>query len=83
MTKKKTTKLAAVIALVAIFGSIIWTWLLIIFETYFSSNNKQDSLSQTELNELLKNYSWSLNSTWININTSTWIVDNTLTWTNK
>lgn len=83
MTKKKTTKLAAVIALVAIFGSIIWTWLLIIFETYFSSNNKQDSLSKTELNELLKNYSWSLNSTWININTSTWIVDNTLTWTNK
>jgi len=84
MVKKKVTKIAAIIALIAMFGSIIWTWILIIFETYFSSN-KQDFLSQNELNELLKNYSWSLTSSWtfswswVN----TWTNDNTLTWTIK
>lgn len=82
MTKKKTTKIAAIIALLAIFSSIVWTWLLIIFETYFSSNNKQDFLSQNKLNELLKKYSWSLNSTWVEINSNSWDVIN-LTWTTK
>lgn len=83
MTKKKTTKLAALIALLAIFGSIVWTWVLIIFETYFSSNTTKKSLSQTEINELLKNYSWSLTSSWNELNSNTWVINSTLTWTTK
>lgn len=83
MTNKKTTKITAIIALIAIFGSIIWTWLLIIFETYFSWKTKQNSLSQHELNELLNNYSWSLNLSWTGINTSSWIINTTLTWVKK
>jgi len=66
MTKKNmTTKIAALIALIAIFGSIIWTWILIIYETYFSSNStNKNNLTQEQLQEILKSSSWSLTSSW-------------------
>ncbi len=87
MARKNTTaKIAAIIALIAIFSSVIWTWVLVIFETYFSNNSQNTTLDNEALEELLKNYSWSTSSTWITI-TSSWTVTslswNTLTWITK
>jgi len=59
------TKIVAFIALFWILLSIIWTWALIIYETYFSQNQNHtieiwddyldfiNSLSEEELEELL------------------------------
>lgn len=55
MTKKKGTKIAAIIALIAILGSVVGTWILVIFETLSDgSQTTQKELSQEELNELFK-----------------------------
>jgi len=62
---KKITKIVAFIALFWILLSIIWTWVLIIYETYFSQNQNYtveiwddyfdfiNSLPDEELEELL------------------------------
>lgn len=82
MWNKKTTKMAALVALIAIFGSVIWTGVLVIFETLSSSKQEQKTLSQEQINTLLKSYSGTLNNSWM-INTNTWISTETLTWTIK
>jgi len=60
MGNKKTTQIAAIIALLAIVGSVVGTGILVIVET-FTADTQQQSMTQEELNELLKMYSWSLN----------------------
>lgn len=59
MKKNKWARITAIIALIAIVASIIWTWVLIIYETVYWPNNQQ--ISQEELNKLLEQYnnSWS------------------------
>lgn len=79
---KKTTKIAALVALIAILGSVIWTWVLIIVETYFSKTKTENNLTQEQLNELLKNYSWSLSNSWVANLTNTGTLE-TLTWKTK
>lgn len=55
MTKKKGTKIAAMIALIAILGSVVGTGALVIFETLSGGNQtEQKQLSQEELNNLFK-----------------------------
>lgn len=88
MWNKKTTQIAAFIALIAIFGSVIWTWVLVIFETLSGSKQAQKTLSQEQINELLQTYSWTLNNSGI-MNQNTWItssqswISNIFTWTTK
>lgn len=72
MAKKNlTAKIAAIIALIAIVSSIIWTWILIIYETYFSKTD--NNLTQEQLQELVNSYSWALLDWW----------EKTLTWNTK
>lgn len=61
MTNKKSTKIAAMIALIAIFGSVVGTGVLVLVET-LTGSTQQQTLSPDELNELLKTYSGSLSS---------------------
>lgn len=82
MWNKKTTKMAALVALIAIFGSVIWTGVLVIFETLSNPKQEQKTLSQEQINELLKSYSGALNNSGM-INTNTWISTEILTWTTK
>lgn len=71
--KGLTTKIVAIIWLLAIVVSIIWTWLLIIFSP---QETQAPELTQEELQEILNSYSWT-------INTQTWTLENpwiTNTW---
>lgn len=78
MWKKIWNKIMALLGLFGIFISIIWTWVIIIYDIMSSSWNDNDftkQLTQEELNKLLEAYSGSLIWTWSNI--SSWsIVDN-------
>ena len=88
--KKKSTQIAAFIALFAILWSVFWTWAMIIFETFTWKTNQEQSLSQEELSKLFQTLSWTtntwtLNNTWV-INSQTWVkinLEKTLTWTTK
>lgn len=72
MAKKNlTAKIAAIIALIAIVSSIIWTWILIIYQTHFSKTD--NNLTQEQLKELINWYSWGLLDWW----------EETLTWNTK
>jgi predicted PurR-regulated permease PerM len=87
MTRKNVmAKFAAIVALIAIVSSVIWTGILVIYETLNSSPNSENSLTQEQLQELLNAYSWSLSNSWTEI--STWIMldtqnTDTLTWINN
>lgn len=76
MKKSFYSKLTAIIALLAIVASVVWTWVLMIYE---SLNPPKQEITQKQIQELLKNYSWSLDSTWITLDSS-WILINTLSW---
>ncbi len=91
MKKNTISKVAAVIALIAIISSVIWTWVLVIFETYVSWNKTDDTPNQEQLQELLKKYSGSgelNNEEWkIQIDEGSWKVleinsqpETTLSW---
>lgn len=73
--KNVMAKFAAIVALIAIVSSVIWTWVLVIYETLNSSPNSENSLTQEQLQELLNTYSWSLSNSWEILE------ENTLTWT--
>lgn len=85
MGNKKSTKIAALIALIAIFGSVVGTGILVLVET-LTSSPQQQTLSQEQLNELLKTYSGSLSASW-ETQTTSWVTlsvsGETLTWTTK
>jgi hypothetical protein len=53
MTQKKTTKILATIALLAIISGIIGTGVLVIFSTY--QNQSSEELSPEKLQDILKN----------------------------
>ncbi len=82
MTRKNTTaKIAAIIALIAIVWSIISTWVLVIYESYFSSPSSEISLTPEQLQEFInlsssgniQTHSWEvLNSQDENILPTTW-----------
>lgn len=58
MARKNTTaKVAAIIALIAIVGSILSTGVLVIYESYFSSPNAESSLTPDQLQEFLNSFS--------------------------
>lgn len=67
MKQTKTAKITALIALLAIISWIVWTWILIIYETVYWPENQQ--ISQEDLNKLLEQYnnSWATTQTWINL----------------
>ncbi len=73
---KKSTKLLAIIALLAIIGWVVSTWVLILFETLFApqttTQNTTKNSEKIDLSSLLKN-SWAINQTGITIETNTWI----------
>lgn len=81
MSSKKGTKIAAIIALVAILGSVVGTGALVIFETLSggSQPQQQKELSQEELNELFKTLTGVTVSTGSELGTGT----TTLTGTTK
>lgn len=82
MANNKTARITAFIALVAIFGSVIWTGAMIIYEslTWTAETSQTTQASQEQLNEILKNLSksWATSSwetsTWINLEVNTWAV---------
>lgn len=85
MGNKKSTKIAALIALIAILGSVVGTGILVLVET-FTGSAQQQTMTQDELNELLKTYSGSLSASWETqtISGETLSVSwETLTWTTK
>lgn len=59
MKQSKMTKIVAIFALFWIIISVIWTWILVFYEMYFSSNNTEVSLTQEQLQEIIKSYSWT------------------------
>lgn len=71
MKKNKISRFIALIALLSIVIWIVWTGILIVFSPT-ASNNSIDSLTQEQLQELIKFYStwwttadsWSLNLSW-------------------
>lgn len=75
---KKSTKIAASIALFAILWSVFWTGILIVFQTLNAPTSNKQELTQEQINELFKTVSWATN-TWSE-NILTW---KTLTWTTK
>ena len=71
MKKNTWAKVMALFALLWILISIVWTWVLIIYDMYLSpKNTSEQKITQAQLEELMKNYSWSINSSWITINGS-------------
>lgn len=79
MPRKNTTaKVAAIVALIAIIGSILSTWVLVIYESYFSSPNAESSLTSEQLQQFLNSFSWSNSQSWeLSIETLSW---ETLSW---
>lgn len=70
--KNKNTfaKISAIIALIAIFWSVIWTWALVLFEWLQGSDwntsntaNTQE-ISDEQLKDILKLYTWATAWTW-------------------
>ena len=59
MSNKKTTKIAALIALIVIVSSVVWTWILVMFESYSSNNKKENKFNQQELEQLFKTLTWT------------------------
>lgn len=67
MKQTKTAKITAIIALLAIISWIVWTGILIIYETVYWPENQQ--ISQEEMNQILEqlNNSWATSQTWITL----------------
>ena len=69
--KNKNTfaKISAIIALIAIFWSVVWTWALVLFENLKNTENTEDTsnnqnITKEQLKDILKLYSWAVNWTW-------------------
>lgn len=85
MKKNIFAKIVAVIALFAIVMSVVWTWILLIYESLNpSSIPKKQEINQDELQDILKKYSswntlsWVITNSWnINIKNSSWSLINT------
>jgi len=81
MKKNILAQITAIIALIAIIMSVVWTWILLIYESLNPSTKKQE-ITQDELQNLLKKYSswntisWTLSNSWV-IQESTGILINT------
>ncbi len=64
----KSTKLLAVIALLAIIWWVVSTWILVLYETLFpqktATENTAPQSEKIDLSSLLKD-SWAIISTWI------------------
>lgn len=52
--KNMTVKFTAALALAAIFISVVWTWILFIYEVYFNAPTQVQDLSPEELEALLE-----------------------------
>lgn len=79
MRQNKMTKIVAFIALFSIILYVVWTWILVIYEMYFLKNNN-DSLTQEQLEEIIRSYSWDILSWEILEENSSWIIDNSNSW---
>lgn len=66
--KNLIAKISAIIALIAIFWSVIWTWALVLFENLnnwsISNNLNTQEISDEQLKDILKLYTWSTTWTW-------------------
>lgn len=62
--KQKWAKIMAILALIAIVGSIIWTWLWILI--WSNSTNTQELTPEQieQIQELINSQSWSTTWTW-------------------
>lgn len=61
--KQKWAKIMAILALIAIIWSIIWTWIMVVFQWW---NNQETQLTPEQIEqiqELINSQSWST-STW-------------------
>ncbi len=67
MENKNTfAKISAIIALIAILWSVVWTWALVLFENLkndWNTSNTQN-LPDEQLKDILKLYTWAVNWTW-------------------
>lgn len=60
--KNMTAKIAAIVALIAILWSVVWTGVLVVYESFFASNNSETSLTPEQLQDLINSYSlWEEN----------------------
>lgn len=57
LKKKKTTQIAAIIALFAIIISIVWTGILVVVSSWNNAN-----APTFDVEELIKSYSWNLDT---------------------
>lgn len=70
MKKNITVKIFAFLALFWIVISIIWTWIMIFLWGNSTNTEKQDSLTQEDLQKMIDSWkikitnSWSITSTW-------------------
>lgn len=62
--KQKWAKIMASLALIAVIWSVIWTWIMFIFQWW---NNQEAQLTPeqiAQIQELINSQSWSTTSTW-------------------
>lgn len=73
MRKNLLVKIVAIVWLLWIIISVIWTWILAILSWGTTDNTQTEQLTEEQLQELLKNYNtWSTTQTWeINLE-NTW-----------
>lgn len=85
MSKKNTAaKVYAIIALFAIIWSVVWTWILVIYESYINpsseiQDNNSQELSNQALQDILQLYTWSLVWSW-KLDENTWSININQTW---
>lgn len=74
MKKTALNKLMAIIALIWIILWVVSTWALILYETLYAPQtiNTSESWEKIDLSKLLEN-TWSINFSWITIETNTWL----------
>lgn len=62
--KQKWAKIMAILALLAIVWSIVWTWLMMIFQLWVEQEMQLTPEQIAQIQELINSQSWSITSTW-------------------
>jgi len=62
--KQKWAKVIAILALIAIIWSIIWTWLMVIFSSLTKEEMQLTPEQIEQIQELINSQSWSTTWTW-------------------
>ena len=82
--QNKIVKIMAILALLWIVASIIWTWILIIFGWWTATQQEISPEEYMNIQNMINSQSWIIINTWTWIQTvsASWTIE-TLTWETK